>query len=667
MPTASISAANPFTSPTAGQLQTLLGQSNVITRAFVKDRKILLRVTDPARSSVLEAKWTKMRVPAQEFSYAAADLEEAKPSRATPSASAREVKVISKLESDRLFSAAANRLVPSEPGSGIHCRYALGEAVLFRDDHHQVQLRSSEQKPAAVVIERRFSRQELASAAATELEKELRQIHPTIDEFVLILGTGSSFRFAYVHWPERTVVILYPPRNPDDAYHTARTGSRLSNLSSLVLVDHVWAFVKNPISSSARTLHQWLQWPLSLLSPRLRANRRVIPPIASGTGMDLPAWEQWLDEHTHTRREPGSLRLMIDGDQFFPLLQRRIAEAQTNVNIHVCIFDRDDVAVALADKLKQRSSNIEVKVVFDRLNSRTAAATAPATLLPEGFAPPPSIKNYLQSGSRVHVRPQPNPGLSADHSKLFLVDGRYAYIGGMNLGREYRYEWHDLMTEVQGPVVYSFQRQFDIKWAQLGPWGDCGLAWEAIRPRNLKEGSMAPGAQWAQLRRLYTKTFDRQIRQAELAAINRASKYIFAENPYFYSNELLIALASARLRGVDVRLVIPNENDTRAGHKSNLTVANYLLEHGVRVFFYPGMTHVKALLADGWACYGSANFDALSLRMLREADLATSDPTFAGELKRDLFEKDFATSRELKEPLLLDWSDFLADALLTPF
>jgi len=60
--------------------------------------------------------------------------------------------------------------------------------------------------------------------------------------------------------------------------------------------------------------------------------------------------------------------------------------------------------------------------------------------------------------------------------------------------------------------------------------------------------------------------------------------------------------------------------------RSNLVLANYLLEHGVRVYFYPGMTHVKALLVDGWACLGSANLNHLSLRVCQEHNVASSDP-----------------------------------------
>jgi phosphatidylserine/phosphatidylglycerophosphate/cardiolipin synthase-like enzyme len=234
------------------------------------------------------------------------------------------------------------------------------------------------------------------------------------------------------------------------------------------------------------------------------------------------------------------------------------------------------------------------------------------------------------------------------------------------VGREYRYEWHDLIAEVQGPVVDSLQRQFEIKWTQVGPGGDYALAIKSLSGKN--PGTNAePNGEMIELRRLYTKKFDRQIRRAELAAIERASNHVFAENPYFYSNDLLNALVRARRRGVDVRVVLPSENDLKAGHRSNLVTANYLMEQGVGVYIYPGMTHVKALQVDGWSCFGSCNFDALSLRLLGEADLATSDPSFASRFQQQLFEADFARCRKLKEALPVDWSDYLADSLLSPF
>ena len=104
-----------------------------------------------------------------------------------------------------------------------------------------------------------------------------------------------------------------------------------------------------------------------------------------------------------------------------------------------------------------------------------------------------------------------------------------------------------------------------------------------------------------------------------------------------------------------------------AGGRSNLVIANYLMEHGVRVYFYPSMTHVKALLVDGWACLGSGNLNHLSLRVNHEENIATSDPAFADQLKKELFEQDFARSYELKDPISVDWVDFLADLVLEGF
>src|SRR6185436_19918268 len=138
----------------------------------------------------------------------------------------------------------------------------------------------------------------------------------------------------------------------------------------------------------------------------------------------------------------------------------------------------------------------------------------------------------------------------------------------MNLGREYRYEWHDLMAEIEGPVVASLQKQFNKKWAQGGILGDCALAAESLCGKSVP--APEPASDSMELRRLYTKTFDRQIRQAQLAAIRQAHNHIYVENPYIFDNEIILALARARLRGVDVRVVMPAENDLAPGQRSNL-------------------------------------------------------------------------------------------------
>jgi cardiolipin synthase len=221
-------------------------------------------------------------------------------------------------------------------------------------------------------------------------------------------------------------------------------------------------------------------------------------------------------------------------------------------------------------------------------------------------------------------------------------------------------------VEVEGPVVASLQHEFNENWAHASALGDCAFAEQVVCGKR-PQASDTNRSDFITLRRIYTKTGRRQIWHAELESIDRAQSYVFLENPYLFDNAIIVALVKARLRGVDVRVILPSGNDLTGGEGSNLVTANYLLSHGVRVYLYPGMTHVKAMLADGWACFGSANFNTLSLRLNQEADLATSDPGFAARFKRELFELDFDTSSQLKEPASVTWSDHLADSILNLF
>jgi cardiolipin synthase len=382
--------------------------------------------------------------------------------------------------------------------------------------------------------------------------------------------------------------------------------------------------------------------------------------------MDLIQWEAWLDRYTGTRQEDGSLDLLLDGERFFPRLREAIAKATNSIHFDVYIFDKDDVGVGVADQLKQRSGQVEVKVILDRLGSIGAGLVPPGTPLPEDFVFPASISSYLRADSRVRVRPFLNPWFSSDHSKVYLVDGTHAWLGGMNLGREYRYEWHDSMVELQGPVVASLEDEFRRDWAHAGALGD--LAYVAELASGQKKTAALPGtAPWIKMRLLPTKTAWKPFSAAVVGAMRKAQSYIYVENPYLFDKRVITDLVRARNRGVDVRVVLPRVNDFKAAGRSNLVTANYLLQHGVRIYFYPGMTHVKALLVDDWACLGSANLNHLSLRLCQEHNVATSDPRFAARVKRELFEEDFSRSHELTEPVAVDWVDFLSDQVLVDF
>jgi phosphatidylserine/phosphatidylglycerophosphate/cardiolipin synthase-like enzyme len=99
-------------------------------------------------------------------------------------------------------------------------------------------------------------------------------------------------------------------------------------------------------------------------------------------------------------------------------------------------------------------------------------------------------------------------------------------------------------------------------------------------------------------------------------------------------------------------------------NSSNALAANAMLEHGIRVFLYPGMSHVKAAVFDGWASLGSANWDNLSFHTNKELNIATSHPDAVDRLLQRLFYVDFERSIELTEPFPERWSDYLTEIMV---
>ena len=163
------------------------------------------------------------------------------------------------------------------------------------------------------------------------------------------------------------------------------------------------------------------------------------------------------------------------------------------------------------------------------------------------------------------------------------------------------------------------------------------------------------------IRILQTKAGNAQIRDAQLTAIRKAKKRIYMQNAYLSDDEFVFALCQARRRGVDVRVVIPKDCDTKIMHCSNRLVVNTFVNHGVKVYHFPKMSHIKAAVFDDWVCFGTANYDKLSLVVNRELNLATSAPQVVKVLVRDLFEKDFNASKLITDKQPVKFYDHLIE------
>lgn len=638
-------------------------------RVFVKADRIRFYFQATNGIQEFSARWSRHRVPSDGYRVNSAVLRWNQRLARIPEGqrSWREATVIAGPEWVRLTTNLVEALTPAAPGHGVYYQGFQADRLLYRDAQGTSRFTTVDAKPKDVILDRGLSIEETLAMMARLVDRELRQHHAGQSLFLLLAPNAKRFpQPLLLDRQQRQCILLVPAAYYDTTERGLGLSATAQGVSAMLLESHGLALLKNPVSSVARLADLGVETVVRFVRFPFPKPTYHYPPVAQCQGMDLADWEAWLDRYTGTRQEDGSLDLLIDGERFFPRLEQAIAAATNRIHVDVYIFDKDDVGVRVADQLKERSRDIEVKVILDRLGTIGGGTVPPGTPLPEDFVAPTSMNSYLRQNSRVRVHPFLNPWFSADHSKVILVDGTHAWLGGMNLGREYRYEWHDLMVELQGPVVAALEHEFRHSWAHESWLGDLAYVGELTRgPRRVPRSR--PEDAWIKMRLLPTKTAWKPFSAAVQNAIAQSKSYIYLENPYLFDKRVIVALARARNRGVDVRVVLPRMNDLKPGHRSNLVLANYFIEHGVRVYFYPGMTHVKALMVDDWACVGSANLNHLSLRVCQEQNVATSDPAFAGRLKRELFEEDFSRSYELKEPVSIEWVDFLADLVLEGF
>ena len=421
------------------------------------------------------------------------------------------------------------------------------------------------------------------------------------------------------------------------------------------------AAIRQPVTTTKLGFAFLWNRPLQILHGKLPFVASPDSPIAEEPG--TPEFERLLDRRHFPVAEAGTLDWLIDGSGFFPELGRRIATARESIKIQTFIFDNDDIAVRCADALKRRSGEVPVQVLFDDLGSMIAANTAPATLGPLGFVPPPDMRDYLRDGdSKVRARRILTPWLAADHTKLIIFDKHTAYLGGMNIGREYFSEWHDIMVRVEGPVVASLCREFNRAWRKAGPWGDFALV---RSPKVLRRPKPVPAGIPLRVLRTDPAEGRHEILQACLLAIRGARHRVWIETPYFMNAEIVDAVTAAARRGVDVRVVIPAGGESVFLNVANLSTADGLIRAGGKVFHFPIMTHAKIMVCDDWACVGSANLDNLSLRINRELNIAFSHRTAVQKLANKILLPDFHRSVRIRsdetEPYANGFVRILAD------
>ncbi len=324
------------------------------------------------------------------------------------------------------------------------------------------------------------------------------------------------------------------------------------------------------------------------------------------------------------------VRLLVDGAAKYQALLDDIAQAQHHIHLEYYIYEPDAAGAALRDALVERArAGVRVRLLLDAIGS-AASRRFFAPLLEAGgelawFHP--------TRFGRFWKRPWAN---LRTHRKIVVIDGRIAYTGGMNIcddQDESRRDdaYRDLHLRLTGDAVRMLQLVFAEDWAyatrrhdflaevaRQTPQPDAG----PIRTQVLTSG---PDSDWE------------TIHRAHVGAIHAAKRRVWMTTPYFVPGEAaMMALTSAALAGLDVRLIVPRQSDSRLVTLAARSYFGPLLVAGVKVYEYgPRMLHSKTLLVDDEiAIIGSANFDHRSFRLNFEVSVLFDDAGIAAALER---------------------------------
>jgi len=555
----------------------------------------------------------------------------------------------------RLFAA----ILPREEKAGIVLHFNVDDYFLYYDENGDFQVTVIDDKPGDYSVARRVAMAELVEMGLPLLEEFLAE--RGIEDRRIGFNTGDtgyySLPFLYIN-RDLPIAVFVRMHGPGRRFRAGPASAPYVQTAGHIAGSHTTGIVFRPVSSLYRLLFVTSDTVAETVAPTSLHEfpTEPVPPISWRPGMDLEKWEAGLDELTGRESSRGTMRFLVDGQEFFTRFIDAVTRAESSISLRTYIFDNDDYAVRIGELLKRRSNEgVDVRILLDGLGTIVSTIEKQATL-PENYRGPSSVHRFLERDSEINVRQAVNPWLTGDHVKTAIIDEKLAFTGGMNIAREYRYDWHDLMTELRGPIVDILKYEFEKAWAHAGLFGDLGYAAVRLGP----EPDNADDVGYP-VRALFTRAGDHEIFRAQREAIRNARKYIFVENAYFTDDAMLYELARARRRGVDVRVIMPLVTDRGPITRNNALAANAMLENGIRVYIYPGMSHIKAAVFDGWACIGSANWDRWSFRINKELNIATSHPEAVAELERLVFEADLSNSVELTEPFPERWTDHLIE------
>jgi cardiolipin synthase len=368
----------------------------------------------------------------------------------------------------------------------------------------------------------------------------------------------------------------------------------------------------------------------SLLSEK-RTTYRYEPDY----GVDSPEFRRSLEALGTEMVPHNQVKLLQNGDGFFPAMLQAIRSARKSINMEMYIFDDGRIGTEFAKAMAERArAGVQVRLLVDDWGSDLEELES----------------MLLKAGAKVRVyRPLRIYSIykigSRTHRKILTVDGQVGFCGGLGIddrwlgdARNPR-EWRETMVQVEGPVVAQLQAIFMEDWVHTT--GEVIHGDEQFPPAQTTGGVPAQA--------IPSSKADASSRAKLMLymAIQAARRRIWIENAYFVPDrQIRRGLIEAVRRGVDVKVIVPGKHiDIPIVRMASRFFYGELLDGGVQIYEYrPTMLHNKVMVVDGiWSTIGSINFVNRSMRKNAEANVAIYDRGFAGQVET-MIRNDMAVS-----------------------
>ena len=346
--------------------------------------------------------------------------------------------------------------------------------------------------------------------------------------------------------------------------------------------------------------------------------------------------------------------LLQDGAGTYPPMLAAIRSARHHVHMEMYIFEADEVGRQFQQALMERArAGIKVRLVIDGVGS----LGTPKEFFREIAAAGADVYEFNPVGRVFAIN-------NRNHRKVLVVDGRTAFVGGINISGVYspygvqrtrggiaggssgddepfeKRPWRDMQVKIEGPGVADVQKGFFKIWSQMekAPAPTDVAYFPKLAPAGPHVMRVVDGWTPEGVNPLYATL---------VSAIESAEKEVRITMAYFVPHEhLLDALKRAAQRGVDVRLILPSRTDHWLVFHAGRSFYEELLGAGVKIHERQSrLLHAKTASVDGvWATVGSTNLDWRSLLHNEEVNVVVLGPEFAAQLNA-AFERDTANSR----------------------